>query len=356
MPPRLSVVMAVRNGAPYLRQAIESVLEQSYRDFEFLIVDDASTDDTVDIVRAYSDSRIHLIRNDTNLGPFAAANVALERARGTYLARMDGDDVSLPNRFARQVEALDAAPDVVLVSSEYDVIDGNGRVLPGSRDDRRAADSEVIAWHLRFYNYLGGHSQVMFRRDAALAVGGYPTELRYSQDYAMWLRLLDHGRIVILPEVLLQYRVHAHAISRTLAQTQREHSLPATTRALSRLLHRDVQPEVVRDLRTLYVEMQRDLEHLPDVVRTLDRAYAAFATTERPARSTLREIRTFVAARLFQHALYALKHRRWTHARIAFGAAFRWAPSTASRLLTRTMLSRGARVVARNTHRASPRR
>lgn len=121
--------MAVYNGAVYLREAIDSVLAQTYGDFEFVIVDDGSSDESVRIVRSYADPRIKLHVAPQNMGQTTALNVGLRLCEGEYVARMDGDDVCRPDRFARQATALDADPALGIVGSAVWIVDGRGRIL-----------------------------------------------------------------------------------------------------------------------------------------------------------------------------------------------------------------------------------
>ena len=115
--PKISVVMPAYNAENYIREAIDSILAQTFRDFEFLIIDDGSTDHTVEIIRSYSDSRIRLYQNERNMGVAATLNRGLDLARGEYIARMDADDISLPERFAKQAAYMDAHPDVAVCGS-----------------------------------------------------------------------------------------------------------------------------------------------------------------------------------------------------------------------------------------------
>ena len=171
--------MSVYNGERYLREGIESILAQTFADFEFLIVDDGSTDGTWQVLTEYAarDSRIRLIRNSQNLGLTRSLNKGLSAAQGEYIARQDADDVSLPHRLEKQVVVLEHDPRVVLVSGNIDLMDSEGHIW---RRPRRNASPGMVAWLLLFYNYLGGHSQVMFRRQMVVDLGGYAEDCPYS--------------------------------------------------------------------------------------------------------------------------------------------------------------------------------
>ncbi|NJN10966.1 MAG: glycosyltransferase [Richelia sp. RM1_1_1] len=210
--PKISVVMSVYNASAYLRESIESILNQTYTDFEFIIINDCSTDNSWEIINEYAkkDSRIVLINNPENIGLTKSLNKGLKIAKGEYIARQDADDVSLPQRFGKQVLVLDENPEVILVSCDLEVIDSEGN--PYSKY-QRSCKPEFVAWYLLFYNYLAGHSQVIFRREPVSKLGGYCETYLYAQDYQLWSRLVKIGQIYILPEILLQYRVHTHSIS-----------------------------------------------------------------------------------------------------------------------------------------------
>lgn len=205
MPNKISVIMSVYNGSRYLQEAVNSILVQTFNDFEFLIIDDGSTDDTWEILSKYAakDSRIKLSKNITNIGLTQSLNKLLKLVQGDYIARMDADDVSLPIRFEKQVKTLEENLDIVLVSSELEYINSEGQAIGRSQ---RSDIPKVVAWNLLFYNHVGGHSQVMFRKEIIKKLGGYSADFRYAQDYELWLRLIKLGDCMILPEVLLQYR------------------------------------------------------------------------------------------------------------------------------------------------------
>jgi GT2 family glycosyltransferase len=211
--PRVTVLTTVYNGARYLQEAIDSIHAEEFTDFEHVIVDDGSTDATPDILAraATRDPRIVIVRTERNHGVASAANRGLAIARGEYIARLDADDISLPGRLAREVAVLDAHPDIALVSMNYESIDPIGNLLGTSHRDHPPA---VVAYLLNFSNALGGHSQVMFRKSVVDALGGYDETCRASLDFDLWTRILAHGRIVVLPELGMRYRIHDLSISR----------------------------------------------------------------------------------------------------------------------------------------------
>ena len=208
---RLSVVMAVRNGEPHIREAIESVLSQSIADFEFLIVDDASADTTREIVSSYErrDARVRLICNARTLGPYPSANRGLHEARGEFVARHDADDISPPDRFAIQLAALQADARTALVTGAVEAFNSRGPIFvvrPPHWQPR-------LEWDLLFSNVVGAGSHVMFPREFEGRPVSFPAAHRYAEDYGMWCSLARRGRVVCPPDVVYRHRRHETSIS-----------------------------------------------------------------------------------------------------------------------------------------------
>jgi len=243
--------MSVYNGASYLEEAVESVLNQSFTDFEFIIIDDCSLDHSWEILNRYGkqDKRIKLFKNDQNIGLTKSLNKGLELAQGEYVARQDADDVSLPKRFKSQLSVLEKDPEVVLVSCDLEVIDSEGCNL---KEDRRACMPSLIPWYLLFYNYIGGHSQVMFRRRPVKALGGYSESCRYSQDYELWSRLINLGQFLIIPEILHKQRYHNQRISVEKVSEQQTLSLMQSRHNIAQLIGAELGLEEVVLLRAFW--------------------------------------------------------------------------------------------------------
>jgi glycosyltransferase involved in cell wall biosynthesis len=211
--PLISVCMPVYNTERYVGQAIESILSQTLGDFELLIVDDGSTDGSLEVLRRYADrdSRIRLTTRP-NKGVAYTRREMADQSRGEFLACMDADDIALPHRFARQVEYFRAHPECVLVGSRVRLIDPDGDPLC---DWCTEQEHEVLDARLMGDQRTTAISNpaVMMRRDAVMAVGNYRL-LEVLEDNDMFLRLAEYGRIANLPDVLLQYRIHAANISK----------------------------------------------------------------------------------------------------------------------------------------------
>ena len=231
--PVISVCMPVYNADQYVRDAAESVLRQTFADFEFIIVDDGSTDDSRTILEglARRDHRIRLISRP-NTGYTKALNEALGLARGTYLARMDADDVSMPDRFAKQVDHLRAHPDCVLVGSRILTIDPYG--IPLYEPDHRLAHEEIDRQLLNGVGWAIVHPAAMMVRAAVMDLGGYRPEMEPSEDLDLFLRLAERGRLANLPDVLLHYRQHVKSVNHTRCEEQNQAARRIITQAYDR--------------------------------------------------------------------------------------------------------------------------
>lgn len=203
--PRVTTLLAVYNGGAYLREAVESVLAQTYRDFELLVVDDGSTDGSIEALPR--DPRIRVLRNERNLGQIPSLNRGLLEARGEYVARLDHDDVCLPRRLQLQVELLDRCPDVALAGTWVDVVDTRGRLWARARPTINSFEefaADVVAGRA-----LLVHPSLMFRREAVAAIGGFDETLNASEDQDLYRKLvLARHEARVVPETLLLYRRH----------------------------------------------------------------------------------------------------------------------------------------------------
>jgi hypothetical protein len=216
--PTVSVLMSVHNAGAYLTPAVESILAQSFDEFEFLILDDGSTDRSGALLQEFAarDPRIRLISRE-NRGLTKSLNELLAAARGKYIARMDADDIALPDRFARQVAFLHRHRDVLCVGGAFEIIDQAGRYLTTIWPP--CSDEEIQSQMLRGHCAIS-HPTAMARRAALVEIGGYQRDL--VEDLDLWLRLGERGRLANLSEVVLRYRLHGKSISEQAGLRQRE--------------------------------------------------------------------------------------------------------------------------------------
>lgn len=206
----VSVIMSVYNTKEeYLRVAIESILNQTYKDFEFIIINDCSNTETSEIIHSYNDHRIIVINNSQNMGLTKSLNKGLRIAKGKYIARMDSDDISLETRLYEQLMYMEANKDISVLGA-YTRIVGKGRV----KAQRWPDNPEITKIRLLFCNAGIIHPTAFFRKEHLDKYDiWYDESLLKSQDYAMWVKIMEKGKIDILPRVLLEYRVHEDQIS-----------------------------------------------------------------------------------------------------------------------------------------------
>lgn len=216
-PPLVSILMPVRDGERWLREAIDSVQAQTFGDFELIAIDDGSVDATPEILAGYAgrDERIRVLRHD-HRGLVFALNQGLAEARGKLIARLDADDVALPERLARQVEHLKDNPDTVLLGAWADEIDEDGSLQGHLQPE---PDPTRLATILLDKNPFV-HSSMMFPLRIARTLGGYRTAFEAAEDHDLWLRMAETGKIANLPQVLIGYRVHRASVTR--ARTVRQ--------------------------------------------------------------------------------------------------------------------------------------
>lgn len=212
----ISVVLAVWNGERYLAEAIESVLKQDAGGMEVIVVDDGSTDGTPGILsKLESDARIRVLRQ-SNQGLVAALNAGIQLSRGEYIARIDADDVCMPGRLSAQRSFLERHPEVLAVGGAIELIDEYGR--PKGR--RNYPVGQVAATRGMLKGCTLAHPAVMMRRKAVLEAGGYRACFKHAEDYDLWLRLIERGRVDNLDDIVIKYRVHADSVTKKHASLQ----------------------------------------------------------------------------------------------------------------------------------------
>ena len=275
---KVTVLMSVHNGLPYLADSVASILAQSFGEFEFLIIDDVSTDGTRDFLRAQTDPRIRVIELPQNIGLTAALNVGLREARGEFIARQDADDISDPRRLALQLGFLSGHPSCAVVGSQARIIDDAGR-SQGKKDFPLSYRGIAFA-HL-FDNALA-HSAVTFRKAAVVAAGGYDEAWPASQDYELWSRMSERHALANLPERLLTLRV----VNTSITQTHKRPELIRRVQALhyARLFGcpaSDADLDLIALFRTRVVsERLREFRGLLDeLVERYDAAWPGTAAT-----------------------------------------------------------------------------
>ena len=269
--PGVSVLLPVYNSANYLRESIESILNQSFKEFELLIICEPCTDGSIEIIKSYKDSRIIHIQNEKRLGLINSLNMGIELAQGEYIARMDADDVSLPERLAKQVEFLDAHPEVGVLGCAVQVIDDYGNP---SHIRQFPVEHGVLRWHLCFYNPIA-HPTVMMRREIVERAGGYNSDMVHTEDYDLWRRLSGVTRLSNFQDVLLHLRKHGANVSNVHASEQRRNSVRISSLMISHILNEEVPAGTVQRLWDQEFQTAYDVRPVAELVYRLYQAIIA---------------------------------------------------------------------------------
>jgi glycosyltransferase involved in cell wall biosynthesis len=319
--PKVTVCLPTFNKARYLAAAIESVLAQEFRDYELLIVDDASPDHSGEIVLGFRDSRIRYIRNPQNIGLVANWNQCLELACGDYAIIFHDDDVMLPGLLRREVEVLEWNPEVVLVHAAAQAIDESGAVFCVSPPHTWPALTSGLDFVTRYWSLDEGYvvmPSAMFRRSLALRLGAFNPDLKLSADADLWQRLAFEGQVAFLDELLISNRIHSSQttqkiLTNSLQMLDERLKLAHATRKLVAAhggnLDRDISRHISRELAVDLPELRRWNASIPHVLR-----YGRAAARVHPqVLYSLRFMAYFVLAILPPSVIRWLKglHIRW---------------------------------------------
>lgn len=323
--PRVTVLIPVFNRERFVDEAIQSVLAQDFAGFELLLVDDGSTDRTPDVLREWAtrDTRIVVVTSPRNLGIPGALNLGLRHARAPYVARLDSDDLMMPRRLAAQAAVLDSEPEVVLVSAAYELMDRDGNYAGTWHADE---PHEAVVYFLNFYNIIGGHSQVMYRRDDVFADGGYSVDFASSEDYQLWVRLLRRGRIRTLPLIGMKQRDHDERSLVRYGGIKRTNWTAIMRDSLERYLQRPVRDDEIAALITLWRH-----DGIPGMApiaeRTMREAFAQFRS-EHPDPELQRRVRDRTARQWLEAATRFANAGQRAEARRYLARATMWSPKT----------------------------
>lgn len=300
--PRVSVLLPVYNGERYLRRTLDSLLRQTFRSFEVIAVNDASPDSSRAIVLSYRDPRIHLIDNTHNLGQTASLQIALENARGEYVARQDQDDISLPERFRTQVTFLDEHPEVGVVGTGYTIIDEMDRFLDEGVASLPTETMAEIAWRFVWSDEFVD-SSVMFRRADALRLGGYDVEYRYAQDFELWVRLSSDVGMARLQEALLQLRIHRNSASMRCGGAQETEVYRIIQSAVNKVMPAPISLETASTIRrVLSMGKSASFEDVRRVKNVILRSIEPFAEKRKLQENDLASVRLAAAEMIMKIA------------------------------------------------------
>ncbi len=208
MNPKVSVVMSIHNEEKYIKKAVDSILNQTYEDYEFIIINDGSTDRTQNILESYTDNRLRIVKQE-NLGLTRSLNRGIKLAGGEYIARMDGNDISLPERFEKQVEIFNINKKVGLVGSFVEHIDENGNYIKLYSYPTKNEEIKKVLWS----DCPLCHSSAMFRKECIEKVGYYREKIGPAEDYDMWFRISEHFDVENIADPLHKVRIKSEGIS-----------------------------------------------------------------------------------------------------------------------------------------------
>lgn len=250
--PKISVIMSVYNGEKFLKEAIDSILNQTFTDFEFIIVNDGSSDNSLDILQSYNDDRIRIINNKKNIGLTKSLNKALKKAKGEYIARQDADDISLTERFEKQMKFFENNPNVVLLGTNVYFIDKEGNiVVKYSVIERPTLDDFVVSNQLV-------HGSAIFRKEIINKVGAYNEQMFYSQDYEFWIRIAMEYEIRNLKEILYKLRNHGENVRIINSEYPILYNLFAKKKAKGDLNNINIKIKEKKDIKNLYKYLDKN--------------------------------------------------------------------------------------------------
>ncbi len=307
-PPKVTVLMSVYNSEQYLREAIDSILNQTFGDFEFLIINDGSKDKSLEIIKAYEDPRIRLISR-ANKGLTASLNEGIEKAKGKYIARQDSDDVSMPDRLQKEIAYLDAHPEVGLVGSNYTIMDIGGKELVTTNVFTHPQDLKLAQITCNQY----GHGSVMMRTNIVRECQGYDKRVGYVEDYDLWTRISRVADIANFEEPLFKYRRNDEGITRQNLDLQIQQTFAVRDKAFLHFLKHRSKYKVLfykpsgTEYRRRKATLYRDLAYL---YRKNDKPLGALVML---FLSTILQPRNKKNYYCIQYTLYKPRFDRWEY-------------------------------------------
>lgn len=263
----ISVILPVYNAAEYVEEAIKSILDQTYPNFELIILNDGSTDNSIDKIKLFKDSRIRLINDPQNRGLVYRLNQGLDLARGTYIARMDADDYSVPIRFEKQVAFLEAHPEIGVLSSWFEVME-NAKII------KQPNDHEDILLRMLTHCPIT-HPAVMIRASILKTGIRYKPKYFPVEDYHFWIDLVQHTKFANLPEPLLLYRWHEEKVSEKHMEAQNSMREDAKKKAWEQIFGIQLMQSEYRHLNAFAVNRTEDILFISALIRALRKVHRA---------------------------------------------------------------------------------
>ena len=240
---KISVLMSVFNAEEFLHESIDSVLNQKYVDFELIIINDGSIDDTNRIINSYNDKRIKLYENRQNVGLTQSLNIGLDMCSGEFIARLDGGDLMAEDRLIKQSNYLDHNPEIAVIGSYFKCIDQFGKKVDNLN---WPSGIEYNIYRALYGENPVGHPGVLMRREVITSIGGYRNKFYYSQDIDLWLRIYSEGFLIDnIPEYLTLYRIHNNSISNLQRNEQEKYQCLAFKDFYYKLIEEDMDEQVI---------------------------------------------------------------------------------------------------------------
>jgi len=335
-PPIVSVLMPVYNNEEYLVDAIDSILTQTFGEFEFIIIDDGSTDGSIEILNRYKnkDPRIKVYLQSQNVGIVEALNKGVKLSTGKYIARMDADDISLPDRLERQLAFLDSNPEVGVLGTNIQLIDAVGE----QHETIKFPDSHnQILWSLCFYSPIV-HPSALIRRNVILRVGGYRSKYPHAEDYDLWTRLAGETHFANLPQTLLLLRKHISNITIIYALKNMISSIQISQGLLHQILDKDVSKETVEILWDPKYNLPNEIEQTTTLLVEL---FDKFIITYNPSEIERLFITQDIAKRLTSLALRRITTRTMS----TILKAYSYSPTTVLKMMIWGILRKTKRMI-----------
>jgi len=258
--PIISVVMAVYNSEKYIREAVDSILNQTFRNFEFIIINDGSTDKTQEILESYNDPRI-VLTHQKHMGLTKSLNKGIALAKGKYIARQDADDISLPDRLEKQIEFLELHKDISLIGTAAKIIDIRGFYL---KTIKYPTDHSSLRIAIKHSNHFW-HGSVMFRKQNFFELGGYQEILFTAQDYDLWLRFVEKFKVANLSDPLYKYRLNYLSLSFKKIVYQRRMAIFA--RELARARKKGIKEKQIINVLESYLKLPLSVAEKREIIQ-----------------------------------------------------------------------------------------
>lgn len=299
--PAISVVMPLYRSQKFLKEAIESVLQQTFGDFEFLILVDNATDETVNILHEYkkSDSRIKIYYND-GIGLINSLNLGFKEANGKYFVRMDSDDICLPTRLEKQYQYMEKHPEIGILGTSFEIINDSGNTTCIFQPVK---NPKVIKWRLIFDNCLT-HSSVIIRSSIIEKIGYYRLDAKHAEDYDLWVRASHVTNIANHPDVLMKYRIHDESVSSIMLDHQENIVKELVYNNINNLLDYNATEENIFDIRN-FVRGNglNNLDKIEKTMKILFDLYAAYIDSNRLSVYEVNLITNDLMTRIIKNAI-----------------------------------------------------